>query len=121
MTITPTVGIYGAYALLGQEDPSLLEDPRIPVFIGDRARRGGGPGGGAGGGGGRGAPPQFYTVPAQREITVADVMMASVVGQYGRAVKFDFAPWSSVHAWVILTTKRPAFYPPRGMKVKPTD
>ena len=34
--------------------------------------------------------------------TVADVMMASVVGQYGRAVRSDF-------------------YPPRGMKVKPTD
>ena len=51
--------------------------------------------------------------------TVADVMMASVIGQYGRAIKFDFAPWSNVLAWVTLTTQRPAFYPPRGMKVKP--
>ncbi len=51
--------------------------------------------------------------------TVADVMMASTIGQYGRAVKFDFSPWPNVQAWVELTTKRPAFYPPRGMKVKP--
>ena len=52
-------------------------------------------------------------------ITVADVIMASMVGQYGRAIKFDFSPWSNIKAWVELTTKRPAFYPPRGMKVKP--
>ena len=51
--------------------------------------------------------------------TVADVMMASVVGQYGRAVKFDFEPWPNVGEWVQLTTRRPAFYPPRGMKVRP--
>jgi glutathione S-transferase len=51
--------------------------------------------------------------------TVADVMMASVIGQYGRAIKFDFSPWSNVGGWVERTTKRPAFYPPRGMKVKP--
>ena len=51
--------------------------------------------------------------------TVADVMMASVVGQYGRAIKFDFAPWPNVHDWVQLTTRRPAFYPPRGLKVRP--
>jgi len=51
--------------------------------------------------------------------TVADVMMASVVGQYGRAVRFDFTPWPNVDAWVQLTTRRPAFYPPRDMKVKP--
>lgn len=51
--------------------------------------------------------------------TVADIMMASVIGQYGRAVKFDFEPWPNVLAWVQLTTKRPAFYPPRNMKVKP--
>ena len=51
--------------------------------------------------------------------TVADVMMASGVGQYGRAIKFDFSPWSNIKAWVELTTKRPAFYPPRGMKVSP--
>ena len=51
--------------------------------------------------------------------TVADVMMASVVGQYGRAIKFDFSPWTNVQAWVKRTTERPAFYPPRGMKVRP--
>lgn len=51
--------------------------------------------------------------------TVADVMMASVVGQYGRATKFDFSPWPNVNAWVQLTTRRPAFYPPRDMKVNP--
>ncbi len=51
--------------------------------------------------------------------TVADIMMASVVGQYGRAIKFDFEPWPNVHDWVQLTTRRPAFYPPRGMKVRP--
>ena len=53
--------------------------------------------------------------------TVADVMMASVIGQYGRAIKFDFSPWPNIKAWVELTTKRPAFYPPRGMKVKPGE
>ena len=53
--------------------------------------------------------------------TVADVMMASVIGQYGRAAKFDFSPWLNAQTWVQLTTKRPAFYPPRGMKVKPSD
>jgi glutathione S-transferase len=51
--------------------------------------------------------------------TVADVMMASVVGQYGRAIKFDFSPWPNVKAWVNLTTKRKAFYPPRNVKVNP--
>ena len=51
--------------------------------------------------------------------TVADVMMGSVIGQYGRAVKFDFTPWPNVQAWVNLATRRPAFYPPRDMKVKP--
>jgi len=51
--------------------------------------------------------------------TVADVMMASVIGQYGRAIKFDFSPWPNIQTWVQLTTKRPAFYPPRDMKVKP--
>ena len=53
--------------------------------------------------------------------TVADVMMASVIGQYGWAIKFDFSPWQNIKAWVELTTKRPAFYPPRGMKVKPGE
>ena len=51
--------------------------------------------------------------------TVADIMVASVVGQYGRAIKFDFSAWPNVQEWVSLTTKRPAFYPPRGMKVNP--
>ena len=51
--------------------------------------------------------------------TVADVIMASVVGQYGRAIKFDFTPWPNIDAWVQLTTRREAFYPPRDMKVKP--
>lgn len=51
--------------------------------------------------------------------TVADIMMASVVGQYGRAIKFDFSAWPNVHDWVQLTTRRPAFYPPRDMKVNP--
>ncbi len=32
MTITPTVGIYGGYALLAREDPSLARDPRIAAF-----------------------------------------------------------------------------------------
>jgi imidazolonepropionase-like amidohydrolase len=45
MTITPTVGIYGGFQLVGQEDPTLFDDPRIEVFIGERARRGGGGGG----------------------------------------------------------------------------
>lgn len=45
--------------------------------------------------------------------TVADVMMASVIGQYGRAIKFDFSRWPNVQSWVNGTTKRPAFYPPR--------
>lgn len=63
-----------------------------------------------------------YLVGEQKgRFTVADVMMASVVGQYGRAVKFDFAPWPNVQAWVKLTTGRPAFYPPRDMKVKPGE
>ena len=53
--------------------------------------------------------------------TVADVMMASVIGQYGRAIKFDFSAWPNIKAWVELTTKRPAFYPPRGMKGNPGE
>ena len=57
----------------------------------------------------------------QGRFTVADVMMASVIGQYGRAVKFDFTPWPNIADWVKLTTGRPAFYPPRGMKVKPGE
>lgn len=33
MTITPTVGIYGAYGLLTLEDPSLFDDPRVEAFF----------------------------------------------------------------------------------------
>lgn len=33
MTLTPTVGIYGAYPLLASEDPSLLDDPRVEAFF----------------------------------------------------------------------------------------
>ena len=33
MTLTPTVGIYGAYPLLAAEDPSLLDDPRVEAFF----------------------------------------------------------------------------------------
>lgn len=32
MTLTPTVGIYGGYALLSQEDASFSDDPRIAAF-----------------------------------------------------------------------------------------
>jgi len=61
-----------------------------------------------------------YLVGEQRgRFTVADIMMASVIGQYGRAIKFDFSPWPNIESWVKLTTGRPAFYPPRGLKVKP--
>ena len=33
MTITPTVGIYGAYGLLTADDPSLFDDPRVETFF----------------------------------------------------------------------------------------
>lgn len=33
MTITPTVGIYGAYGLLAAEDPSLFDDTRVEAFF----------------------------------------------------------------------------------------
>lgn len=56
---------------------------------------------------------------APGRFTVADVMMASIVGQFGRVIKFDFSLWSNVDAWVERTTARPAFYPPNGMQVKP--
>lgn len=32
MTITPTVGIYGGYAVLAQDDPTFAQDPRIAAF-----------------------------------------------------------------------------------------
>jgi Tol biopolymer transport system component/imidazolonepropionase-like amidohydrolase len=44
MTLTPTIGIYGSYALLAEEDPSMFDDPRVEEFIPgapDAARRGG--------------------------------------------------------------------------------
>ena len=62
---------------------------------------------------------EYLVGEGKGRFTVADVMMASVVGQYGRAIKFDFEPWPNVHDWVQLTTRRPAFYPPRDMKVNP--
>ena len=42
MTITPTIGIYGAYGLLVAEDPSLFDDERVEAFFPwapERARR----------------------------------------------------------------------------------
>ncbi|NKB98800.1 MAG: hypothetical protein GKR90_09955 [Pseudomonadales bacterium] len=40
-----------------------------------------------------------YLIGSERgRFTVADVMMASTIGQYGRAVKFDFTPWPNVKA-----------------------
>ncbi len=33
MTLTPTIGIYGAYGLLAADDPSLFDDPRIQAFF----------------------------------------------------------------------------------------
>ncbi len=33
MTLTPTVGIYGAYGLLTAEDPTLFDDPRVETFF----------------------------------------------------------------------------------------
>jgi len=44
MTITPTIGIYGSYAVLAEDDPSLFDDARVEHFIPgalDAARRGG--------------------------------------------------------------------------------
>jgi Tol biopolymer transport system component/imidazolonepropionase-like amidohydrolase len=33
MTITPTVGIYGAYGLVAHDDPTLFEDDRVRAFV----------------------------------------------------------------------------------------
>ncbi len=44
MTITPTVGIYGSFAVIAETDPTLLDDPRVRAFlpgVEGRARRGG--------------------------------------------------------------------------------
>ena len=64
---------------------------------------------------------EYLIGDAPGRFTVADVMLASTVGQYGRAIKFDFSRWPNVQSWVTRTTSRPAFYPPKGMKVKPQD
>ena len=52
---------------------------------------------------------EYLIGEGEGRFTVADVMMASVIGQYGRAIKFDFSPWPNIKAWVELPTKRPAF------------
>ena len=33
MTLTPTIGIYGAYELLAVDDPSIFDDPRVTAFF----------------------------------------------------------------------------------------
>ena len=33
MTLTPTIGIYGAYGLLAAENPALFDDPRVDAFF----------------------------------------------------------------------------------------
>lgn len=33
MTITPTIGIYGAYAVVAEDDPSLFDDRRVETFV----------------------------------------------------------------------------------------
>ena len=35
MTLTPTVGIYGAYGLLAADTPDLFDDPRVEAFLPD--------------------------------------------------------------------------------------
>ena len=35
MTLTPTIGIYGAYGLLAAETPGFFDDPRVEVFFPD--------------------------------------------------------------------------------------
>lgn len=44
MTITPTIGIYGAYPVLAEDDPSIFDDARVETFMPwapGAARRGG--------------------------------------------------------------------------------
>ena len=48
MAITPTVGIYGGFAFLLGEDPSIAGDARARTFFPELAGRGGGGGGGGG-------------------------------------------------------------------------
>jgi imidazolonepropionase-like amidohydrolase len=38
MTITPTVGIYGGFALVAQDDPSLFDDARVRTFFPEASR-----------------------------------------------------------------------------------
>ena len=33
MSLTPTIGIYGAFAVLAEDDPSLFDDPRVRYFM----------------------------------------------------------------------------------------
>jgi imidazolonepropionase-like amidohydrolase len=40
MSITPTVGLYGGFGVLGRDVPSLLEDPRIEAFAPSTGRGG---------------------------------------------------------------------------------
>jgi Tol biopolymer transport system component/imidazolonepropionase-like amidohydrolase len=35
MTLTPTIGIYGAYELVAVDDPSIFDDPRVTTFFPD--------------------------------------------------------------------------------------
>ena len=76
----PVAGV--AIMMLVEEGKVRLNDPVsrfLPSFadtevaVARPAGRGGGFGGAAPGGG-RGAPPDFYTVPAAREVTVADLL-----------------------------------------------
>ncbi len=96
----PVAGV--AIMMLVEEGRVRLNDPVsrfLPSFedtevaVAQPAGRGRGLFGGAAPGGGRGAPPAFYTVPAEREVTVADLlthtsgvmsgaMSGSVGGQY---------------------------------------
>ncbi len=41
MTLTPTAGIYGGYAVVAQDDPTLSEDPRLEAFAMRRPPTGG--------------------------------------------------------------------------------
>ena len=45
MTITPTVGISGAFGVLTNDDPTLLDDPRVEAFVPPGSLRRFGPGG----------------------------------------------------------------------------
>ena len=74
----PVVGV--AVMMMVEEGKLRLNDPvsrYIPEFRGMKvavAQPAGGQAGGAQPGGGRGTEPRFYTVPAQREITLKDLL-----------------------------------------------